>query len=89
MLKDILWNCRVDDAGQLLDVRGVPLSTLPCLEPSSILVEINNGYVDGHDNCDPWIGVQTEVQEMVDKLSSPVTEMHLEYLQNRAKKTDV
>ncbi|KAH0438215.1 nuclear pore protein-like protein [Colletotrichum camelliae] len=189
MLKDILWNCRVDDAGQLLDVHGVPLSTLPCLEPSRILenisnkraelieamidllrrtlqkalaggccigysdgkryeydagpdnpskfiteedcddlfvgslirrirdmrveefvlppaasssflgsayslrdlieVEINNGYVDVHDNCDPWIGVQTEVQEMVEKLSSPVTDMHLEYLQNRAKKTGV
>lgn len=37
MLNDILWDCRVDDAGQLINVHGVPLSTIPCLEPSSIL----------------------------------------------------
>ncbi|KAH9231483.1 hypothetical protein K456DRAFT_416695 [Colletotrichum gloeosporioides 23] len=37
ILKDMLFHCRVDDAGQLLDVHGVPLLTLPCLEPSSIL----------------------------------------------------
>ncbi|KAF4911299.1 hypothetical protein CGCF415_v004722 [Colletotrichum fructicola] len=191
MLNDILWDCRVDDAGQLINVHGVPLSIIPCLEPSSILENISfkraelierlinclrramktsltmsrceeelaeirhcncsdvnfenrsalitkedcddlflgrimrriremgleefvlpratfssylgsihdlsdlilleevNGHVEGHDSCDLWIVVQIEVKEMVDNLSSPVTETHLEYLRNQAKKTGV
>ncbi|KAI8266382.1 hypothetical protein K4K58_009976 [Colletotrichum sp. SAR11_239] len=54
-----------------------------------ILLEDVNGHVEGHDSCDIWIDVQIEVEEMVDNLSSPVTETHLEYLRNQAKKTGV
>ncbi|KAI8286190.1 hypothetical protein K4K56_008961 [Colletotrichum sp. SAR 10_98] len=54
-----------------------------------ILLEEVNGHVEGHDSSDHWIIVQIEVEEMVDNLSSPVTETHLEYLRNQAKKTGV
>ncbi|KAF6790668.1 nuclear pore protein [Colletotrichum sojae] len=44
---------------------------------------------EGHDCCDPLPALQKRAKDLVEAAPSPVTEQHLEYLRNQAKKTGI
>ncbi|KAJ0287322.1 hypothetical protein Brms1b_003739 [Colletotrichum noveboracense] len=83
----------IDVEGELVtdEITLSRLSDSPFLQPPGLL-EIQAMTIDlpeEHKECNPLPALKDEMQKLVDCVSAPITDAHILYLDNQAKKTGI
>ncbi|KAJ0383085.1 hypothetical protein COL922a_011229 [Colletotrichum nupharicola] len=91
--RGIMLQQPIDVEGELVtdEITLSRLSDLPFLQPPRLL-EIQAMTIDlpeEHKECNPLPALKDEMQKLVDCVSAPITDAHILYLDNQAKKTGI